>query len=154
VRTGQVGIYTAILQNDTPGFLAIRLKVENGRISEIEHMLTTKRNLSGPPTPIGELETYKPNPLFASTVPADTRLPRARLLQHATGYFDTLQNNTGEIRGTCFAPNATRIENGRLYTDIEQGFRRGYYRFNDQVRREHLLVDEERQVAMSRGFID
>ncbi|HTQ36689.1 MAG TPA: hypothetical protein VMH77_06610, partial [Steroidobacteraceae bacterium] len=46
-QTGQVGIYTAIWQNDTPGFLAIRLKIENGRITEIEHMLTTKRNLSG-----------------------------------------------------------------------------------------------------------
>ncbi len=65
-----------------------------------------------------------------------------------------LQNNTGEIRGTRFTPDATRIENGRLYTEIEKGFKRGYYRFNERVRREHLLVDEERQVVMSRGFID
>jgi hypothetical protein len=154
VKTGQVGIYTAILQNDTPGFLAIRLQVKDGRITAIEHMLTTRRNLSGPPTPIGELDTYKPNPRFATIVPPAQRLPRERLVKHATGYFDTLQRNTGEIRGTCFAPGATRIENGRLYTDIEAGFRRGYYRFNDAVRREHLLVDEERQVVMSRGFID
>jgi len=154
VSTGQVGIYTAIWQNDTPGFLAIRLRISNGHIVEIEHMLTTKRNLSGPPTPIGEIDAYKPNPLFALTVPPAQRLSRARLMAHATGYFDTLQNNTGEIRGTCFTPDATRIENGRLFNDIEQGFRRGYYRFNDAVRREHLLVDEERQVVMSRGFID
>ena len=153
-QTGQIAIFTAILQMDTPGFLAIRLKVENGRIAEIEHMLSTKRNLSGPPTPIGEIETYKPDANLTAIVPADKRLPRARLMARATGYFDTLQNNTGEIRGTRFTPEATRIENGRLYTEIEKGFRRGYYRFNDRVRREHLLVDEERQVVLARGFID
>jgi hypothetical protein len=154
VKSGQVGIYTSISQNDTPGFLAIRLKIDKGRITEIEHMLTTKRNLSSPPTPIGDVETYQPNPLFPIIVPAGQRLPRERLMAHATGYFNTLQNNTGEIRGTCFVPDATRIENGLLFKDIEKGFKRGYYRFNNAVRREHLLVDEERQVVMSRGFID
>ena len=49
--TGQVAVFTAIMQNDTPGFLAIRLKVEAGEISEIEHIISTKRNLSSPPTP-------------------------------------------------------------------------------------------------------
>jgi hypothetical protein len=154
VTTGQVGIYTAIWQNDTPGFIAIRLKIVDGRITEIEHMLSTKRNLSGPPTPIGEIDQYMPDPNLVAIVPAGKRLSRERLMAHATGYFDTLQNNTGEIRGTRFTPDATRIENGRLYTEIEKGFKRGYYRFNDRVRREHLLVDEERQVVMSRGFID
>lgn len=153
-KTGQVGIYTAIMQMDTPGFIAIRLQVTGGKISEIEHILSTKRNLSGPPTPIGEIEQYKPDPNLTATVAPGKRLSRERLMAHATGYFDTLQNNTGEIRGTRFTPEATRIENGRLYTEIEKGFKRGYYRFNDRVRREHLLVDEERQVVMSRGFID
>ncbi len=154
VKTGQVGIYTAILQNDTPGFIAIRLLVKGGRITEIEHILSTRRNLSGPPTPIGEIDAYRPDPNLTAIVPVEKRLSRQRLLAHATGYFDTLQNNTGEIRGTRFTPDATRIENGRLYTEIEKGFKRGYYRFNERVRREHLLVDEERQVVMSRGFID
>jgi hypothetical protein len=154
VKTGQVAIYTSTMQKDTQGFLAIRLKVQGGRITEIEHMLSTKRNLSSPPTPIGDVETYRPNPLFPVIVPPGERLPRERLMHHATGYFDTLQNNTGEIRGTCFAPGATRLENGQLFQDIEGGFKRGYYRFNDAVRREHVLVDEERQVVLARGFID
>ncbi|MET0279824.1 MAG: hypothetical protein ABW278_01695 [Steroidobacteraceae bacterium] len=153
-RTGQVGIYTAIWQNDTPGFLAIRLKIEDGRISQIEHMISTVRNLSGPPTPIGDIEKYQPDPNFSATVPVAQRAPRARLIPHADGYFNTLNNNTGEIRGTRFAADAQRIENGRLFPEIEKGFRLGYYAFNNRVRREHLLVDEERQVVMSRGFID
>ena len=55
---GQVGIYTAIMQNDTPGYLAIRLKVEGEIITEIEHVISTKRNLSAPPTPIAGIETF------------------------------------------------------------------------------------------------
>ena len=57
-RSGNVGIYTTIMQNDTPGFLAIRLKVVAGKITEIEHILSTKRNLSGPPTPIGDVKEF------------------------------------------------------------------------------------------------
>jgi hypothetical protein len=154
VKTGQIGIYTAIWQSETPGFLAVRLKVEDGKITEIEHMLSTARNLSGPPTPIGEIDKYAPDRNFSAIVPPEKRLPRARLIPHADGYFNTLANNTGEIRGTRFSPDATRIENGRLFPEIEKGFKQGYYRFNERVRREHLLVDEERQVVMSRGFID
>ena len=154
VKTGQVGIYTSIWQNDTPGFLAIRLKIDKGRISEIEHMLSTARNLSGPPTPIGEIDKYKPDPNFSAIVAAEKRAPRAKLVPHAYGYFNTLNHNTGEIRGTRFTADAQRIENGRLFPEIEKGFKLGYYAFNNQVRREHLLVDEERQVVLSRGFID
>jgi hypothetical protein len=153
-KTGNVGIYTAIMQNDTPGFLAVRLKVQRGQITEIEHMLSTKRNLSGPPTPIGEVEKYSQDPNLNVVVPAEKRISRERLIAHADGYFRTLENNTGEIRGTRFSPDATRVENGRLFNEIEKGFKSGYYRFNDRVRREHFLVDEERQIVMSRGFID
>lgn len=152
--TGNVGIYTAIYQNDTPGFLAVRLQVEQGRITQIEHIISTRRNLSGPPTPIGEVEEYEQDPNLDRVVPVAQRISRERLIAHADGYFQTLEKNDGEIRGTRFSPDASRVENGRKYTEIEKGFKSGFYRFNDRVRREHLLVDEERQIVMSRGFID
>ena len=48
--SGQVAISTAIMQmNDIPGFITMRLKVKDGEITEIEHIISTKRNLSGPP---------------------------------------------------------------------------------------------------------
>jgi hypothetical protein len=154
-RTGNVGIYTAIMQNDTPGFLAVRLKVQRGRITEIEHMLSTKRNLSGPPTPIGEVEKYSQDPNLNVVVPAEKRISRERLIAHADGYFRTLENNTGEIRGTRFSPDATRHENGMRFAEIEKGFKSGRYAFNERVRdRGFFLVDEERQIVMARGFID
>jgi len=153
-NTGQIGIFTAIMQNDTPGFLAVRLKVENNAISEIEHIISTRRNLSSPPTPIGDHEKYEHHPVITEAVSIENRLPRARLEEHARGYFATLHNNNGEIRGTCFAPDAIRRENGLLFTDIEGGFRSGRYLFNNEVRNWPVLVDEELGIALSRGFID
>jgi hypothetical protein len=153
--SGQVGIYTAIMQNDTPGFLAVRLKVAGSRIIEIEHLVSTKRNLSGPPTPIGEVREFRHDPDLDRPVPPPERVPRAELIRLADGYFSTLENNTGEIRGTKFAPGAFRFENGKLFPNVEHDFRQGRYRFNERVRdRDHFLVDEERGIVMSRAFID
>lgn len=154
-KSGNVGIYTTIMQKDTPGFLAVRLKVVRGQITEIEHIISTRRNLSSPPTPIGDVHEFKPDPEFSRSVPPAERLSRERLIAHANGYFSTLQHNDGEIRGTRFAPDAVRHENGLKFADIEKGFKSGYYRFNNRVRdRDFFLVDEERQVVMARGFID
>jgi hypothetical protein len=154
--TGQVGIYTAVLQGtDTQTFVAIRLAVRNGQITEIEHVLSTKRNLSSPPTPIGDVLTFKRDPDFSKEVSVSQRATRRRLIAHANGYFDTLQFNNGEIRGTQFAPGATRNENGLAFNDIEAGFRSGRYRFNNRVRdRDCFLVDEVRSAVMCRGYID
>jgi para-nitrobenzyl esterase len=82
-------------------------------------------------------------------------LPREQLVTYADGYFSTLQQNDGTIRGTAFSPEATRIENGLLFPEIEKGFKTGNYRFNERVRdRDYVLIDEERQVVIARGFID
>jgi hypothetical protein len=153
--TGQVGIYTSILQNDTPGFLAIRLKVRNRRIVEIEHIISTKRNLSGPPTPIGDIETFRHQQNINRPVNKTRCRPRAEMIRLADGYFSTLEKNDGEIRGTRFSPTATRHENGMAFPEIEKGFKSGRYRFNERVRdRDLFLVDEYRCVVMARGFID
>ena len=153
-QAGTVGIFTAIRQREVPGFLAIRLKVEDGRITEAEQIISTRRNLSSPPTPIGEVDEYVHDPIISEPVRSGGQASREVLAAHANGYFDTLQHNDGEIRGTCFHDAATRRENGLLFADIGGGFRSGRYAFNNRVRREIVLVDEARQVAMARGFID
>jgi hypothetical protein len=151
---GTIGIFTAVRQRAVEGFLAVRLKIEDRRITEVEHVISTRRNLSSPPTPIGELAGYVHDPVIEEATPPERRAGRAALIAHAHGYFDTLQQNDGEIRGTCFHDDATRRENGLLFEDIGGGFRSGRYAFNNRVRREIVLVDEARQVAMARGFID
>jgi hypothetical protein len=153
-QAGQVAIFTPIRQRAVEGYLGVRLKVDNGRITEVEHIISTARNLSSPPTPIAPIAQFELDPRLDRTVPADQRASRAALAAHANGYFDTLQGNDGEIRGTCFHDFAIRRENGMLFSDIKGGFESGRYRFNNRVRREILLIDEERQIALARGFID
>jgi hypothetical protein len=153
--TSHIGIYTTIMQHDIPGFLAVRLKIADGRITEIEHILSTTRNLSSPPTPFGDVHTFKPDPDLERTVPPAERVSREAMIRLADGYFSTLQQNDGEIRGTKFSPDAARSENGLRFTEIEKGFKSGRYRFNNRVRdRDHFLVDERRGLVMSRAFID
>jgi hypothetical protein len=153
--TGQIGIYTSVLQRQTQGFLAIRLRVRDRHITEVEQIIATKRNVSAPPVPMGDALQYHRDPALRATVADTQRLSRAAIRQLANGYFSTLQYNTGEIRGTRFAPGAVRHENGIPYSDLEQGFKSGRYRYNNRVRdRDCFLVDEERGFTMCRGFID
>ncbi|HTB68563.1 MAG TPA: hypothetical protein VK727_20250 [Steroidobacteraceae bacterium] len=153
--TGQIGIYTTVLQRQTQGFLAVRLRVRNRHITEVEHVIATKRNVSAPPVPMGDALQYHRDPALQAMVPEAQRLSRAQIRQLADGYFSTLQYNTGEIRGTRFAAAAVRHENGMPYTDLEKGFKSGRYRYNNRVRdRDCFLVDEERGFTMCRGFID
>lgn len=152
--TGNVTIFTAIMQNDVPTFLAIRLKIGDRKIREIEHILATERTLSGPPTPMGDVTEYVHDPVINETIPPEDRLSRKELVRKADGYYKTLARNDGEIRGTCFHDNATRRENGLLFQKIREGFESGRYYFNNRVRRTHFMVDEARGVVVSRGFID
>jgi hypothetical protein len=153
--TGNVAVFTSIMQDEIPGFLAIRLHVDGvGMIDEVEHVVSTRRTLSSPPTPIGSVQGYVHEPVINEPTPPESRADREALAAHAHGYFDTLQLNDGEIRGTCFQDTATRRENGLLFEDIKGGFESGRYFFNNRVRRDMILVDEARQVALARGFID
>src|SRR5204863_7339574 len=127
--TGQVGVFTAVMMNDTPGFLAIRLKVAAREIVEIEHVLSTRRLLSGPPTPIGDVHAFVHDPDLAREVPPNQRSSREEMIRPSDGYFSTLANNTGEIRGTRFAPATKRFENGMEFAEVERLFRLGNYRF-------------------------
>jgi hypothetical protein len=105
-----------------------RACARRGRIAEIEHILTTKRDLSGPSTPIGEVDQYWQDPNLAALVAPEKRISRERLIAHADGYFVTLANNDGEIRGTRFSADASRVQNGRKVPEIEKDFKTGYYR--------------------------
>lgn len=153
--TGGVGIYTAIMMGETPAFLAIRLKVERGKITEVEHLLSTKRAVSGPPTPFGDVRHLVHDPLMSEPLTASEYRPRAELIRMADGYFATLARNDGTLR-TAFSPECHRIENGMetAKNGCDAAFRLGFYRFNERVRREAILVDEVRGLVMFRGFID
>ncbi len=152
---GGAGIYTAIMMGNTPAFLAIRLRVAQGRIVEVEHLLSTKRLISAPPTPFGDVTKLTHDPLTSQLLTPAQRRPRAELIRIADGYFATLSHNDGTLH-TQFAPTCHRIENGMetAPNGCAGPFKLGTYLFNVRVRREPLMVDEARGLVMFRGFID
>jgi hypothetical protein len=156
--TGNVGAMTAVMMNDTPGFLALRLKVVSGKIVEIEHMLATRRGVSGPPTPFGDVSNLIHDPEFDKVLAPGERVPRAEMIRQADGYFSTLARNDGTLRGGVrFNATCHRIENGQEFAanGCDKAFLNGNYRFNERVRdRDYFLIDEERGLVFSRAFID
>ncbi len=166
-KTGNVGWYGVVYEHGVPAAIAARLKVEDGRITEIETVLA--RRVGDGPFPNPDPEALKPSPIMNEIVPPAQRVPRARMISLADGYFDTLQLNDGTIF-TQFDPACDRIENGVPTTHnpklhgtndriaamgCEDQFKLGAFRYDDRLRaRRYPLVDEERGLVMAGGFID
>ncbi len=161
--TGQVGFFGTVTETtDTSGF-TVRLKVENGLVSEVETLVVRQAD-SGIKF---EGQAWENKPVLNEILPAAQRSPRPKMITLADGYFDTLQLNDGTLF-TKFHPNCARVENGVKTTHnpgftvtpvsklgCEDQFKMGYYRYNDRLRgRRFMLVDEERGLVLTAGFID
>lgn len=161
---GQVGLVEVITEHGTPGILSARLKVVDGKITEIETVLSRKVDTSPFPNTDG-LE--KSHALWAQSVPADKRVRRERMITIADGYFDTLQQNDGTLF-TNFTNDCDRIENGLKTTNnntipnydiakmgCAEQFKLGQYIYDDRLRdRRFPLVDEERGIVLSAALMD
>ncbi len=102
--TGQVAWFGVVEEHGEPTFLALRLKVENGRISEAETQIRRK----GGPAPYGDPAAFTPEPAFGQA-PAQ-RSSRERLKAQAGAYFEGLQR-----RGrAALAPACVRRDNGAI----------------------------------------
>jgi len=170
--TGQVAYYGTVDERGTKSFFVLRLKIEDGKITEVETIIDRKGNSPGP---FGNPDALQPLPLLLEDVPPEHRTLRARMIALADGYFNTLQLNDGQIF-TQFTPDCSRRENGvwtandphpgsvqdpnlnlSAYGKIscEEGFKLGNYRWDDELRARRLpLVDEEKGLILAGGFID
>jgi hypothetical protein len=170
VQSEQVTYFGVINEHGVPGYLALRLKIADRRISEVETIVDRKGNGPGP---FGDPEKMTSLPLLEQDVPAHERTPRERMVALADGYYNTLQLNDGHIF-TVFDPECSRRENG-VWTandphpdpnvtsgpsaygklSCEAGFKLGNYRWDDRLRaRRFPLVDEEKGLILAGGFID
>jgi hypothetical protein len=100
----QVG-YMAVLQEDgKPIQLALRLKYENGKISEAEHVVVHSLREAN----LANLQV--PRQPLVSPVAEGWRDSRGRLLSIAASYYDALDLNNGSL--APFADDCVRFENG------------------------------------------
>jgi len=84
--------------------LALRLKVDNQKVTEAEHLYA----VITAPSQLANLQT--PRPAFFATVPPAERSKRTILLLIGNAYYDALEQSNGEA--APFAADCGRRENG------------------------------------------
>lgn len=169
--SGQAAFFGIVGEHGRDVLMALRLRVENRRIAEIETIV-----LRNPGGDAGQAVAALagPNPLWGQAVPEDERMSRGDLIRTANMYFSGMENNDG--RGEYpFADDCNRLENGNRTTnnpDIRYGehdsstfnfpamgckaqFETGYLSAVTRIRdRRFPLVDVERGVVLSFAFFD
>lgn len=169
-QSGQAGFLGTVRENGRPAALALRLKVENRKISEIETLVYRAgggpppggRGGRGPgdakgpppvaPAPSGAaaMEAMKVDPVFAETVPAGQRVSREELVKLAGAYFDAIEQ--GNAPASAFDPQCSRVENGvqRTPACAEEIDSKTLSYIQSIYPRRAAVVDEERQLVF--GF--
>lgn len=101
---GQVALQTRLKVGGRNALVAVRLKVDRGKIQEVEQLYD--REIDDAAIPL--LTT--PVPVLTTDVPPDKRASRDLLFRVANSYFDALEGDNGKIG--AFADACVRHENG------------------------------------------
>jgi hypothetical protein len=101
---GQVAIQTRLQVQGRDTLVAVRLKIDRGKILEIEQL-----HAGGIAKEALELLTT-PRPILTEDIPANQRVSREAMLRIANSYFDALEGDNGKI--AAFAKECVRHENG------------------------------------------
>ncbi len=158
-KAGQVGFMGVVNENGHPQILALRLKIENRKISEME-AIVARSGGGGFARP----QDLVDRPIFHEPLAANDHPSREELVRIANSYFEGLEKATGKL--TPFDPQCTRIENGAVTANNPDGkgmakmtcgeqFDTGFSPFITHVReRRYPIVDEERGLVYSIIFFD
>jgi hypothetical protein len=158
-KAGQVGFMGVVEENGHPQILALRLKIENHKISEME-AIVARSGGGGFARP----QDLMDKPIFHEALAASDHPAREELVRIANSYFEGLEKATGKL--TPFDPQCTRMENGAVTANNPDGkgmakmtcgeqFDTGFSPFITHVReRRFPVVDEERGLVYSIIFFD
>jgi hypothetical protein len=161
-RTANAAWFGTVEEHGEPAYYAMRLRIRDGMITEVETVIERKPGL---PAPFGDPAKLVHDPAFSQVEQPEERRERDRLRDVANGYFSTISRNDGQIL-TEFDPDCQRTENGisttsgsygsaALAQGCEAQFKLGYFHINKRVRQRHyFLVDTERGVVVATGFFD
>jgi hypothetical protein len=175
-EAGQVAFMGTVREADAPLLYSLRVRIELGRITEIESVLF--RPGGGGPNNIAAMDKLgKPEELWFRTIPPAQRLSRQEMISIADAYFTGVQRNDGKgVNGTGtypFTPDCHRIENGAPTTNVPApagqkpgtinpfqmdcltAFKMGlYYVVTNVHSRRYPLVDAERGIVWAHCVFD
>jgi len=173
---GQVAFMGTMQEAGSPLLLSLRLRIELGRITEIESVYF-RTGGGGPNNIAGMDQAGKVEDIWFKSIPPAQRLSRQQMIAIADGYFTGLQKNDGKgIQGTGtypFTNDCHRIENGSPTTNVPRPanlapgaislfsmdclsqFKAGlYYVVQSIHHRRYPLVDSERGVVWAHTVFD
>jgi hypothetical protein len=153
VREGVAASHVIVEEGSSPVMLALRLKIADKKISEIETMVTRNRT-EGALFSIEALQ--KPRPEMNVVPDASQRMSRADLIRIAEFYPAGLKvGGTFDAVQAPFAPDAYRLENGSMMAGV--GARAGSENIRTQRVTHHpdvsyriAAVDEELGIVLMR----
>jgi hypothetical protein len=175
---GQIALITTVVEDHadpaqgTPALMALRLKVADGRIAEIEQILERNPQTAQRVEALGSARAA-----FSTPIPAAERMSRADLISTANKYFTGMQRNDGK-GDYPFHARCDRIENGNRSTNAptpagqtrpdpktaagysgqwscREQFESGLLYFVSRIRdRRYVAVDQERGVVAAFAFFD
>lgn len=155
-----------------PALLALRLRIEDEEITEIEQFVARDAEAAERVNDLGE-----PRSVFTESVSEAERMSREALIETADAYFSGMQQNDGE-GDYPFHPDCERIENGAQTTNqptpegetepdpetstsysaqwsCREQFESGLLHFVTRIRdRRYVAVDRERGLVFAFGFFD
>jgi len=103
---GQVGFFGTVLENGELVALALRLKLEDQRLAEIETLVVRDAAAAK------AVDTMEPQPAFLEAVPAVSRPTRQALVAVAERYFTAIDGGKAP-----FGPDCNRVQNGTQTTN-------------------------------------
>ncbi len=141
IETQQIGFFGTAREEaqwegnpPRPVAIALRLKIENGLISEAEQLvIRPESNLLNPdqapsgPSAAESIEKMgkelgNPHPIFTEVIPENERPSREEMIKTANYYFTGMQKNDGKgVDGTGtypFTDDCDRYENGMRSTNV------------------------------------
>ncbi|MPT48641.1 MAG: hypothetical protein E2598_09520 [Sphingobium sp.] len=168
--TQQAGVMAVLYENEIAVIFGARLSVEQGKITEIEVMVSRDPLFFNPDGPQRLEAMGEPLPIWQQRVRPENRPDRAQLAALANAYFSVVERNDG-TKTAPFAPGVERWDNGRRAThapDLDppgaqpfyalgagEQLALGYFRFVSRVRdRRYPIIDEEAGTVFALAFLD
>lgn len=159
-QTGHVVWAGMIDDHGQPGFYAMDMRIEGGKIAAVQSVIRRKEGRQ----PFGDPMTYAPDKKYSTAVPAKARLPRGQMIALVDAYFAAQEGNGARL-AVGFDKSCTLIENGVRMTgnlpavaggeaSCEAPLRRGLWGELEDVRHEVLAVDEARGLVAAIGYRD
>ena len=162
-ESGQVAAITTFTEHGVGLIYVVRLKVANGKISEIETQIARDALGAARYEKLGE-----PEHVWLETVPPAQRISRATLVAQANKYYSGMERNDPKGDYSFFDKDCNRLEDALQTTNVkakeayghsndtdfasltcEAQFQTGFLGFVTKIRERRYLVDEERQAVLA-----